>query len=190
MTEKGDGLVAAEQGADGGAEGHAGNRTAAELNGDLPFQDSDELRTLISQGQERGYLTFEEIAGTLEEVEVTGLQSTLPFHRWLMADDDFRAGALATDFVERRWDPGPSRKAAAERAARAAAQASWIALEGAPPNVGPGDRSPAVGSGRSVDGRTGGDRSGWSRVAVASQGNLTATRKPPSSSASARQVPP
>ncbi len=33
--------------------------------------DSEELRTLIAQGRERGYLTFEEISGTLEEVEVT-----------------------------------------------------------------------------------------------------------------------
>jgi RNA polymerase primary sigma factor len=43
----------------------------AELNGDPPFQESEELRALIAQGRERGYLTFEQIAGTLEEVEVT-----------------------------------------------------------------------------------------------------------------------
>jgi RNA polymerase primary sigma factor len=62
--------VTGEPGAVGGDES-ASNRAAAELNGDLPFQDSDELRALISQGRERGYLTFEQIAGTLEEVEVT-----------------------------------------------------------------------------------------------------------------------
>ncbi|MGI9020084.1 MAG: sigma-70 family RNA polymerase sigma factor [Solirubrobacterales bacterium] len=33
--------------------------------------DTGELRTLVAQGQERGYLTFEQIAWTLEEVEVT-----------------------------------------------------------------------------------------------------------------------
>jgi RNA polymerase primary sigma factor len=33
--------------------------------------ESEELRGLIAQGTERGYLTFEEIASTLEEVEVT-----------------------------------------------------------------------------------------------------------------------
>jgi RNA polymerase primary sigma factor len=43
----------------------------AALDGELPFADLDELRVLIAQGRERGYLTFEEIAGTLEEVEVT-----------------------------------------------------------------------------------------------------------------------
>ena len=31
----------------------------------------DELRPLIAEGQERGFLTFEQIAATLEEVEVT-----------------------------------------------------------------------------------------------------------------------
>ena len=44
---------------------------SGELNGDPRFQDSDELRSLIAQGRERGYLTFEQIAATLEEVEVT-----------------------------------------------------------------------------------------------------------------------
>jgi RNA polymerase primary sigma factor len=35
------------------------------------FIDSDELRALVTRGTERGYLTFEEIASTLEEVELT-----------------------------------------------------------------------------------------------------------------------
>jgi RNA polymerase primary sigma factor len=70
MSKEGDALVTGEQGAHGGADEHSSNG-ASELNGDLPFQDTEELRTLISQGRERGYLTFEEIAGTLEEVEVT-----------------------------------------------------------------------------------------------------------------------
>jgi len=38
---------------------------------DSPFGESEELRGLIAQGTERGYLTFEEIASKLEEVEVT-----------------------------------------------------------------------------------------------------------------------
>ena len=36
-----------------------------------PFADSEELAKLIAQGQERGFLTFEQIAVTLEEIEVT-----------------------------------------------------------------------------------------------------------------------
>jgi len=40
-------------------------------SGEQPFAEVDELRGLVAQGIERGYLTFEEIASTLEEVEVT-----------------------------------------------------------------------------------------------------------------------
>jgi RNA polymerase primary sigma factor len=70
MSKKGDDLGPGEPGAVGGG-GSEADGAATELNGDLPFQDSEELRTLISQGRERGYLTFEQIAGMLEEVEVT-----------------------------------------------------------------------------------------------------------------------
>jgi RNA polymerase primary sigma factor len=62
LAEKGQTLVREEVGVEEGA--------ASDLE-ERPFADSDELRTLIAQGRERGYLTFEEIAGTLEEVEVT-----------------------------------------------------------------------------------------------------------------------
>jgi RNA polymerase primary sigma factor len=51
-------------------DGVAGEAAIA-IDGERPFADLDELRALIAQGRERGYLTFEEIAGTLEEVEVT-----------------------------------------------------------------------------------------------------------------------
>jgi len=40
-------------------------------SGEQPFVDNERLRGLIANGSERGYLTFEEIASTLEEVEVT-----------------------------------------------------------------------------------------------------------------------
>jgi RNA polymerase primary sigma factor len=62
LAEKGQALAREE---DGVAD------DAARLNGDPPFGDVDELRALIAQGRERGFLTFEEIAGTLEEVDVT-----------------------------------------------------------------------------------------------------------------------
>jgi RNA polymerase primary sigma factor len=38
---------------------------------ELPFGDIEELRSLVVEGKERGYLTFEEIAACLEEVDVT-----------------------------------------------------------------------------------------------------------------------
>ncbi len=45
-------------------------------SGEQPFADSEELRGLVTLGRERGYLTFEQIAATLEEVEVTKEQVT------------------------------------------------------------------------------------------------------------------
>jgi RNA polymerase primary sigma factor len=63
MAEK-DGLLSQEEEVQGGDAG-------ADLNSEPPFADHDELQGLIGQGRERGYLTFEEIAATLEEVEVT-----------------------------------------------------------------------------------------------------------------------
>ncbi len=36
-----------------------------------PLGEIEELRGLVAQGRERGYLTFEQIASTLEEVEIT-----------------------------------------------------------------------------------------------------------------------
>ena len=42
-----------------------------EVSDEQPLADVEELRGLVAQGRERGYLTFEQIAATLEEVEVT-----------------------------------------------------------------------------------------------------------------------
>ena len=41
------------------------------LADEAPIWETDELRQLIADGQERGFLTFEQIAGCLEEIEVT-----------------------------------------------------------------------------------------------------------------------
>ncbi len=41
------------------------------LADEAPIAELDDLRPLIAEGQERGFLTFEQIAGCLEEVEVT-----------------------------------------------------------------------------------------------------------------------
>jgi RNA polymerase primary sigma factor len=48
-----------------------------------PFADSEQLGRLIAEGSERGYLTFEEIASTLEEVEVTKEQ-VVALHSYLV----------------------------------------------------------------------------------------------------------
>ena len=81
------------------------------------FMEVDELRGLAVEGRERGYLTFEEIAGCLEEVEVTKEQIS-----------DFRAhlveagveivaqdGRPATNGVVDAPPPGPDGAAAPKK---------------------------------------------------------------------------
>jgi RNA polymerase primary sigma factor len=46
-------------------------KTEVLLADDAPIAEIEELRNLIAEGQERGYLTFDEIATCLEEVEIT-----------------------------------------------------------------------------------------------------------------------
>jgi RNA polymerase primary sigma factor len=41
------------------------------LADEAPIHELDELRTLITEGQERGFLTFDDISAALEEVDVT-----------------------------------------------------------------------------------------------------------------------
>ncbi len=83
----------------------------------------------------------------LDEFEIGGVQTTLPFHHWLADQSDFAAGRLRTDFVARSWDPGPSWRASAERAIEAVAQVAAhrgpvpggvprdLGSNGAPPGV-------------------------------------------------------
>src|SRR5262249_2980954 len=90
----------------------AGAGAAAELNGDLPFGDSEELRSLIAEGRERGYLTFEHIAATLEEVEVTKeqvhtLHASLIEHGLDVIGED---GITAYKEAKEAGQPGSSKK--------------------------------------------------------------------------------
>jgi acetyl-CoA carboxylase biotin carboxylase subunit len=41
----------------------------------------------------------------LDEYVIAGIRTTIPFHRWLMDDEEFRAGRLDTGFIERRYRP-------------------------------------------------------------------------------------
>ena len=66
------------------------------------------------------------LARALDEFVIGGVQTTLPFHRWLVEQADFTnpTGAdLATDFVARNWRPEELVSVAALRAAELAALA-------------------------------------------------------------------
>ena len=48
-----------------------GTKTEALLGEEHSILELDELRPLIAEGQDRGFLTFDQITSSLEEVEVT-----------------------------------------------------------------------------------------------------------------------
>ncbi|HEX5239430.1 MAG TPA: biotin carboxylase N-terminal domain-containing protein, partial [Candidatus Limnocylindrales bacterium] len=90
----------------------------------------------------------------LDEAEIGGIQTTLPFDRFVARHPGFRAARLSTDWVSEEWD-GPSRRA--EAAARAMVEAGRAAgsappgrtapvgngatpTPGGPPTAGPGSR--------------------------------------------------
>jgi acetyl/propionyl-CoA carboxylase alpha subunit len=58
----------------------------------------------------------------VDEFETGGVQTTLPFHAWLLEHRDFVEARLRTDLVARAWDPVPLRAAAAEQAVDAVAR--------------------------------------------------------------------
>jgi acetyl/propionyl-CoA carboxylase alpha subunit len=57
------------------------------------------------------------------ELETGGVQTTLPFHAWLLEHPAFVDGDLRTDLVDTDWDPRPLREAAERRAAELVAGA-------------------------------------------------------------------
>jgi acetyl/propionyl-CoA carboxylase alpha subunit len=80
------------------------------------------------------------LARALDETTITGVQTTLPFHRFIAADPGFRAGDLSIDWVDREWAAIAERRrlAAFHIAAHAAAAAASVRVPIAAPATGPG----------------------------------------------------
>ncbi|HYK96488.1 MAG TPA: biotin carboxylase N-terminal domain-containing protein [Candidatus Dormibacteraeota bacterium] len=86
----------------------------------------------------------------LDETEVSGIQTTLPFHRFVATSAAFRAGQLSTGWVDEHWD-GRAERAAAVRRAQLAGGLSALVRGAQPAAAAP----PAIGAGAdpSRDGR-------------------------------------
>jgi acetyl-CoA carboxylase biotin carboxylase subunit len=95
----------------------------------------------------------------LDEWVIGGLQTTLPFHRWLLRHPAFRAGALRTDLVARDWAGPAERSRVANDAARAAAEAIWSRSLPSNPSQDP------EGTSRSNDGVLDRREGGWRSTA-------------------------
>ncbi len=70
----------------------------------------------------------------LDETEIGGVQTTLPFHRFVARSEAFRAGDLSTGWVEQHWD-GDAAQAAAVRKALLATGLASVTDEPGPAGV-------------------------------------------------------
>jgi len=68
-----------------------------------PFYDPMISKLVVWGGTRREAIA--RMRRALGEYVIGGIKTTIPFHQWLMDDDDFLAGRLDTGFIERRYRP-------------------------------------------------------------------------------------
>ena len=124
--------------------------TAIETGDRVPPEYDNLLAKLMVHAGDRD-AAIDRLRRALDETEVTGIQTTLPFHRFVAADPTFRTAALSTSWVGEHWDGATARRAAAALALQAVGLAPIAATA-------PGDaptRSRPIGSeldGQPLDG--------------------------------------
>jgi acetyl/propionyl-CoA carboxylase alpha subunit len=98
----------------------------------------------------------------LDETEISGIQTTLPFHCFVAADASFRAGSPSTGWVGEHWDGGRERRAAAALAQLAAGLQAMQAPPDAAGRPGPARATaPAAAAAAAMGGAAGDGR--WHR---------------------------
>ena len=125
--------------------------TAVEAGAQVPA-DYDPLIAKLMVVDETREAAIDRLRRALDEVVVSGVQTTLPFHRFIAADPAFRAGPLAIDWVDENW--GAIAVEARGTAYATAVEAAAAAVTGIPesPFNGPGGREgDEDGTGRRAD---------------------------------------
>jgi acetyl/propionyl-CoA carboxylase alpha subunit len=75
---------------------------------------------------------IERLRRALDELDIGGVQTTLPFDRFVVREPSFRAGDLSTGWVPEHWDGSKDRSVAVRRALLAAALSSPVGEAGGP----------------------------------------------------------
>jgi acetyl/propionyl-CoA carboxylase alpha subunit len=133
--------------------------TAIEAGEGIPPDYDPLIAKLLVHAPDRA-AAIERLARALDETEIGGVQTTLPFHRFVAGSAAFRAGDLSTDFVADHWDGPASRATAVRRALLAVGLAAFEPSPGDDPGLdrgaGPAGRRPPA----SAPGATG-RKSAW-----------------------------
>jgi acetyl/propionyl-CoA carboxylase alpha subunit len=126
----------------------------------IPAEYDNLIAKLMVHAHDRD-AAIDRLRRALDETEIGGVQTTLPFHRTVARSAAFRSGDLSTGWVEAHWD-GPAARAAAARSALLATGLAAIMEEPAPAGVmaggdpRPGEVAPVARNGWRRAGRGGG----------------------------------
>jgi acetyl/propionyl-CoA carboxylase alpha subunit len=93
--------------------------TAIEAGDRVPAEYDNLIAKLMVHAGDRD-AAIDRLRRALEETEVSGIQTTLPFHQFVARDPSFRAGDISTGWVGEHWD-GAAGWAEAARLAQLAA---------------------------------------------------------------------
>jgi acetyl/propionyl-CoA carboxylase alpha subunit len=105
--------------------------TAIEAGDRVPPEYDNLIAKLMVHAGDRP-AAIDRLGRALDETEIGGIQTTLPFHRFVARDVSFRACDLSTGWVAERWD-GAGEQAGAARLAQLAAGLAPLLDAGQPP---------------------------------------------------------
>ena len=77
--------------------------------GEVPIFYDPLISKLITWGDTRDH-ALARMRRALAEYEVRGIRTTIPFFRWILDDEDFKAARFDTTFIDHKWGalgPGP-----------------------------------------------------------------------------------
>ena len=94
--------------------------TAAAAGDRVPPEYDNLLAKVMVHGADR-LEALDRLADALAATEVAGIQTTLPFHRFVAGHEGFRAGDVSTGWVGEKWDGPAAASDAASLASLAAA---------------------------------------------------------------------
>jgi acetyl-CoA carboxylase biotin carboxylase subunit len=84
----------------------------------VPLHYDSLLAKIITWGETRAR-ALGRMRRALSECRILGVPTTLPFHRWVMEDTEFRAGRYSTAYVQERWETRRRGKGKSKRGAGA-----------------------------------------------------------------------
>jgi acetyl/propionyl-CoA carboxylase alpha subunit len=132
--------------------------------GDTVPPDYDNLVAKILVHAPDRDAAIDRLRRALDETEIAGIQTTLPFHRFVARHDGFRAGTLSTEWVDEQWDGPADRHRYLDAAVGAAGRAVAESVGGAGAGVG----LPAPTHATATDNATANaSQDGWSAAARA-----------------------